>query len=297
MSSVELSSVELEPAPPAAPAPPARAVPGALRRQLGSELRLVFRRRRNVALLVLLGLIPVLIGVAISLSTPEGGDGPPFLTLVTSNGFFLAITAMTACLPVFLPLGVAIVAGDAVAGEANAGTLRYLLTVPVPRTRLLLVKAAGVVAYCAAAVLTLALVGLLAGAVLFGLGEVTLLSGDVVSLPEGLLRALGVAGYLTVNLVGLAAVGLFFSTLTEVPVGAMGATLGFAIASEVLDAIPQLGGLREVLLTHDWLDFGGLLSTSIPAGEVLSGLVLPLAYAVVFGLAAWARFSTADVTA
>lgn len=279
-----------------APARPATARPGALRRQVGSELRLVFGRRRNIALLVLLGLVPVLIGVAVKVSAPEGGEGPPFLTLVTGNGLFLAFTALTVCLPVFLPLGVAVVSGDAVAGEASAGTLRYLLAVPVPRTRLLVVKAAGLVAYCAVAVLTVALVGLLTGAVLFGLRDVTLLSGDAVPLAEGLLRGLGIAAYVTASLLGLAAVGLFLSTLTEVPVAAMAATVGVAIVSAVLDAVPQLGSARELLLTHRWLDFGGLLSTSVPATDLLSGLTVPLCWAVVAGLAAWARFSTADIT-
>ena len=270
---------------------------GVLGRQVGSELRLVFRRRRNVALLVLLGLVPVLIGVALKVSSGDsGGGGPAFLAMVTGNGLFLAFTSMTVCLPVFLPLGVAIVSGDAVAGEASAGTLRYLLTVPVPRTRLLVVKAAGIVAYCAAAVLTVALVGLVTGALLFGLRDVTLLSGEQVSLGSGLLRGLAIAAYVTVDLVGLAAVGLFLSTLTEVPVAAMGATVGVAVASVVLDSVPQLGSVRELLLTHRWLDFGGLLSTSVPVSTLLHGLLLPLGWAVVAGLAAWARFSTADVT-
>jgi ABC-2 type transport system permease protein len=270
---------------------------GVWRRQLGSELGLVFRRRRNVALLLLLSLVPLLIGIAVHVSAPEGGEGPPFLGLVAGNGLFLVFTALSVCLPVLLPLGVAIVAGDAVAGEASAGTLRYLLTVPVPRARLLLVKAAGIVAYCAAAVLAVALVGLAAGAVLFGLHDMTLLSGDTVSLGNGLLRALAVAGYVLVDLIGLAAVALFFSTLTEVPVGATGATVAFAIASAVLESVPQLGHARSLLLTHHWLDFAGVVSNSVPPSQVLTGLVGPLCYAAVFGLAAWARFTTADVTA
>lgn len=299
MSSAEVSATGLSAAGLTLDRPagaPVHAHPGALRRQIGSELRLVFRRRRNIALLVLLSLVPVLIGVAVKLSSPQGGEGPPFLALVTGNGLFLAFTALTVCLPVFLPLGVAIVSGDAVAGEAGAGTLRYLLTVPVRRTRLLLVKALGIIAYCAAGVLAVALVGLVTGAVLFGLRDVTLLSGDTVSLGSGLLRGLGIAAYVTADLVGLALVGLFLSTLTEVPVAAMGATVGVAVGSAVLDAVPQLGSARELLLTHRWLDFGGLLSTSVPLAHLLGGLLVPLCWAVVAGLAAWARFTTADIT-
>lgn len=275
---------------------PARRVRGALGRQVASELLIVFRRRRNAILLVLLALVPVLVGVAVKVSTPRPGQGPPFIGQVSGNGLFLTFTALTVCLPVFLPLAVAIVSGDAVSGEANAGTLRYLLTVPVGRGRLLVVKAIGVLTYVGAAVLVVALSGLVTGGVLFGLHRVTLLSGDTVPLTDGLGRMLAVAVYVLVDLVGLAAIGLFFSTVTEVPVGAMAATLAVAIAFAILDSIPQLGSLRGLLLTHHWLDFGDLLRSSTDVGQLLRYCLLPLSYAAVFGAAAWARLSTTDVT-
>lgn len=265
-------------------------------RQLCSELRLVFGRRRNLAMLVLLTAIPVFIGVAVKVSTPRPGEGPPFISELTGNGLFLAFTALAVCLPVFLPLAVAVVAGDAVAGEAGAGTLRCLLSIPVSRTRLLTIKSVGVLAYLAAAVLLVTIGGLATGAALFGTHGVTLLSGDTVSIGNGLTRSAAVAAYVFVDLVGLAAIGLFFSTLTEVPVGAMAATVVTAIAFAVMDSVPQLGGLRNVLLTHHWLDFGELLRSSPDTQSLLRWSLLPLAYAAVFISAAWARITTADVT-
>src|SRR4051794_23966104 len=178
---------------------------GVLLRQVRSEWRLVFRRKRNAAILVFLALIPIFIGIAVKVSTPKSGDGPPFIFQVSGNGLFLVFTALAVGLPVFLPLAVAIVSGDSIAGEASSGTLRYLLTVPVARTRLLAVKASGVIAYAAAAVFLIALVGLITGGILFGLHHVVLLSGDTVSLGDGLLRALGVAGYVLLDLLGLVA--------------------------------------------------------------------------------------------
>ena len=167
----------------------------------------------------------------LSTDGPRAGRGPAFLDQVSSNGLFLVLTAITVSLPLFLPLTVGIVSGDAVAGEASAGTLRYLLVVPLARGRLLVAKAFGSLAFAAAAVLTIAVVGLAVGALLFGLGPVTLLSGDTVSLGAGLLRGLGVAGYVTLSLTGLVALGLFVSTLTEVPVGAMATTVILAVTS------------------------------------------------------------------
>src|SRR5512146_1668854 len=106
-------------------------------RFLRSELRLIFGRRRNLAGLLVLASVPVLISVAVKLSSPgRGGGGPDFFGSITENGLFVALAALTLELGLFLPLAVAAISGDSVAGEANIGTLRYLLTVPVQRARL-----------------------------------------------------------------------------------------------------------------------------------------------------------------
>ncbi len=272
---------------------------GATARLWRSELRLVFGRRRNQVLLAALGLVPVLVGLAVQLSSsePQAGEGPPFLERVSSNGLFLVFTSLVVCLPLFLPLTVGIVSGDAIAGEASTGTLRYLLTVPVSRTRLLLAKGFGGLVFAAAAVLTVSLVGLAAGAAFFGLGDVTLLSGDVVGVGEGLLRALGVAAYVTLSLSGLVAVGLFVSTLTEVPVAAMATTIVIAVVNSVLDALPQLSVVHPFLLTHHWLDFGELLRAQVDLSTLLGGLAVQVGWVAVAGALAWSRFTTADITA
>ena len=272
---------------------------GATGRFLRSELRLVFGRRRNQVLLAGLGLIPLLIALAVTLTNdgPSDGGGPPFSERVSSNGLFLVFTALTVSLPLFLPLAVGIVSGDAVAGEAGAGTLRYLLTVPVGRGRLLVVKGLAAFLYALAAVLVVALVGLAAGALLFGLGETTLLSGDTVSVGEGLVRALAVAAYVALSLTGLVAVGLLMSTLTEVPVAAMAATVVVAVVNTVLDALPQLSVVHPYLLTHHWFDFGDLLRTTVDHGSLAEGLLVQVGWVLVAGSLAWSRFTTADVTA
>ncbi len=276
--------------------PPARR--GAIGRLLRSELRLVFGRKRNIVGLVGLCLVPVLLGtvIAITRDTTIDAEGPPFLDRVTGNGLFLVLATMVVCLPLLLPLAVSIVAGDSVAGEAQSGTLRYLLTVPVRRTRLLAVKAVAVVAFIAATVLAVALSGVITGAAYFGLGEVTLISGDTVSTGEGLLRVLGVVGYVVLSLTGLIAVGVFISTMTEVPIAAMAATVVAAVLSTVLDSIPQLHSIQPYLLTHHWLDFGEFLRAPIDYATLGSGMTVQAAWVVVFGALAWSRFTTKDVS-
>ncbi|BDZ40998.1 ABC transporter permease [Paraoerskovia sediminicola] len=271
---------------------------GATARLLRSELGLVLGRRRNQVLLAGLAAVPLLMGIVLFVTqdTPVAGQGPAFFDRVTGNGLFLVFTSLFVCLPFLLPLTIGIASGDAVAGEAAAGTLRYLLVTPVPRTRLLVAKALGALVFAACAVLAIAVMGLAVGAALFGLDDVTLLSGDTIPLAEGALRALGVVAYVALSLTGLVAVGLFFSTLTEVPVAAMAATVVVAIVSGVLDALPQLSAIHPGLLTHHWLDFGEFLRLQVDAGVLLEGLAVQAAWVVVFGALAWSRFTTADIS-
>jgi ABC-2 type transport system permease protein len=105
-----------------------------------------------------------------------------------------------------------------------------------------------------------------------------------------------VAIFVFVDLLGLAALALFLSTLTEVPIGAMAGTVALVIAFAVLDSVPQLGSIRGVLLTHHWLDFGDLLRTTYSIGSLAHSLLVPVAYTAIFGSAAWARLTSADIT-
>jgi ABC-2 type transport system permease protein len=284
--------------------PAVRAPRGLSTRLLRSELRLVFGRRRNQALLAALACVPVLIAVAIRLSAGSGGggrrggdgDGPAFIGQIAGNGLFVAFTALVVTLPLFLPLAVSVAAGEAVAGEASIGTLRNMLVVPVGRTRLLVVKFAGIVAFAVAAALTVGAAGVLIGFALFPIGPVTLLSGGTLPVGAALVRVLLVALYVAAMLAGLAAIGLFASTLTEVPIAAMAVTAITAVVVQILDAVPQIAVIHPYLLTDWWLRFGDLLRDPVVYGDMTRGLLVTAAYVVVFGALAWARLSTKDVS-
>ncbi len=268
-------------------------------RLLQSELSLTFLRRRNLALLAVLAAVPVVLGLVLRFSSQPGGGGgnqPAFLDQVTGNGVFLAFLSLVVESTLILPLAVAIVAGDAIAGEANRGTLRYLLAVPAGRTRLLGVKFTATVAFCAGACLLVAAVAVAAGAILFPVGPVTLLSGTAVPLAAGLLRLLLVALYLAAAMAALGSVGLAVSTLTEHPIGAIAAVLVIALASQVADTVSQLDVIHPYLPTHWWLSFDSLLRAPVDWSELGHGLLSFGAYIVIFCSLAWARFTTADVT-
>jgi ABC-2 type transport system permease protein len=263
---------------------------------MGSELSVMFRRRRTWALLASLAAVPILVALAIRLSSRGGrGGGPAFLDQISQNGLFVVLAGLTLAVPLFLPLTVGVVAGDTIAGEASAGTLRYLLVAPAGRIRLLVVKYIASAVFSLAATLIVAIAGILIGFALFPVGPVTLLSGDTVSIGEGLGRILLIALYVTVSLLGLSAIGLFFSTLTDVPVGAMAATIVLSIASQVIDSLPQLDWLHPWLFSHYWLGFADLLRQPISWDSFGSNAILQLGYIVIFGGLAYGRFATKDI--
>ena len=264
---------------------------------LASELVVMFTRRRTWAMLAAIALIPILLGLAVYLSADRlaPGEGPPFVDRVTQNGLFTGFAAMLLAMPLFLPLTVSVVSGDTIAGEAGLGTLRYLLISPVGRLRLLMVKYLGTVAFVLAGTLTLMIAGALTGWLLFPVGPVTLLSGDVIGLGESIWRMVLVALYVTVSMLGMLAVGLFISTLTTVPVGAMTAVLITSGVSQILDNLPQVSVIHEWLFTHYWLDFADILRQPIELGSFGANALLQLGYVALFGALAYGRFASKDI--
>lgn len=263
---------------------------------LASELAVLFRRRRTWAMLLALAAVPVLIAVAVRLSSSgSSGRGPAFIDSITQNGLFVGIAGLTIAIPLFLPLTVGVVSGDSIAGEANTATLRYLLVSPVGRIRLLVVKYLAAAVFCLAATLTLAIAGILIGIALFPVGPVTLLSGDTVSIGDSLVRSLLIALYATVSLLGLSAIGLFISTLTDAPVGAMAATVVLSIVAQVLDSLSQTAWLHPWLFSHYWLNFADMLRQPIEWSSFGQNALLQLGYVVVFGALAYGRFASKDI--
>jgi ABC-2 type transport system permease protein len=284
LSSSDVSSSDVKPA----------SRPGLGLALLGSELSVMFRRRRTWAMLLGLAAVPILIAVAIRVSG-SNGRGPAFIGQISSNGFFVALTALTVSIPLFLPLTVGVVSGDAIAGEAASGTLRYLLVAPAGRVRLLIVKYLGAAVFSLAATLAVVVAATLIGLALFPIGPVTLLSGDTISVDAALLRSLILVLYVTVSLLGFSAIGLFISTLTDAPVGAIAGTVVLSVLSQVLDQLDQLDWLHPWLFTDHWLGFAGLVSNPISWDQFGSNLLVQAGYFVVFGALALGRFTTKDV--
>ena len=137
------------------------------------ELRKLFLRTRTWVTIGLLCLLPAIVAVFLATTriAPAPGQGAAFLSAVLESGSLYPAAALALVLPIFLPVAVAVVAGDTVAGESGAGTLRYLLVRPVGRTKLLAAKLFSVVVFVVATVAAVAGTSYVVGVSLFGAGD------------------------------------------------------------------------------------------------------------------------------
>jgi ABC-2 type transport system permease protein len=267
------------------PTPKRTAAP--LSRVLAAEIRWVFRRPRTLITLGLFALIPILIAIGVVVAD-RGGNG--LIGAVAGNGLVLPIAALTVSLALLLPLAVAMAAADAIAGEASNGTLRGLLLAPVSRLRPVGVKAFGVLVVAAAAVLVIAVVGVLAGMVVVGSadGQMVTLSGTTLSLGAGLARVALVAVWVIGQLVAVGAVALAVSSLTEHPLVVLASVLGGLITFGVLSAIPALDWLQPWLLTSGWTAAADALRDPVTLDAMGSSTLRALCYAAIgVGVTVW----------
>ncbi|HEX3492562.1 MAG TPA: ABC transporter permease [Streptosporangiaceae bacterium] len=276
------------------------------------ELVKLARRPRNWVSLALLCALPVIVAVFVAVThlVPPPGQGPTLLSDVLASGSLYPAVALAIVLPVFLPIAVAVVGGDSIAGEAASGMLRYLLARPVGRARLLTAKLVAVVAYVLAAVVLVAATAYITGILLFGSKPVaaspggltasnlaaTSLSGSGLTPAELLLRILGAVAFISVSMLGVATIALFLSTVTDSSLGAALGALGALITSQVLITLNSASAIAPYLPTRYWLAWIDFFREPILWRNIDRGLGVQGVYVAIFLAAAWAHFATKDVT-
>ena len=269
-----------------------------------AEVKRQATRRRTQMALGFMVLLPVIILVAFEFggngndNNDQNGGGAfgSLVDLATSGGLNFALFCLAVSAGFLLVVVVALFCGDPVASEASWGSLRYLLAIPVPRVRLLAVKLVVALAYSLLALLILTATGLLVGTLRYGWHPLGSTVAAAIPPGQGVLRLLGVVGYLAVILMVVAGLAFLLSTLTDAALGAVGGAVLLWILSSILDQITALGSLRVGLPTHysdAWL---GLLSTPAQVDDLVKGAIAAVVYATLFWSLAFWRFTRKDIT-
>ena len=255
------------------------------------------RRRRTHLSLGFLVLLPFILLLAFELGSDGSGNRSGTLVdLATTSGGNFTIFTLFAATGFLLVVVIALFFGDTVASEASWSSLRYLLAAPVPRARLLAQKAMVSALLSLLALTVLPAVALGVGVAFYGSGDTLSPTGESMPFGSTVARLALAVGYLAVHLSWVAMLALLLSVTTDAPLGAVGGTVLLSILSQILDSITALGDLRDYLPTHYAYAWSDGLSADIDWSEMTRGAFSAVAYAAVFGLLAWRRFGTKDIT-
>ena len=248
--------------------------------------------------LLLVGL-PTLIVVAINARgnrVDRGDNGEGLFRLAQQSGLLVPAAVLSVMSGFLLVVIAGTLAGDSVAGDAAWGNLRYLLMRPVsarPAARGQGVRRRRPDLGCddpRGARRARRRGRALRRARRDGarLGDLAAAAPRRLSARHRTLLAPGRdrTGYVAFGFTALLALGTLFSTLTDTAAGAIGATVGVYIVSEILDGISQLGEIRYGFPTHYLDAWQTMFTENRYSHDMVAGIIVQLAYLAVFGAAA-----------
>lgn len=211
------------------------------------ELLKIFKRPRTYIAFGAIAAIVFLVQLALKF------DGKSYIDLLLSNldssfvisdnlkikilnGFLVCFVILTMLL-IQMPLLVALVSGDSIAGEANMGTLRLSLTKPVSRTQYMMVKFMASVIYTVALLIWMAILALFGSMLIFGTNDLVVLrSTGIEQIPafDVLWRYVAAFGYAAVALTTVSALAFLLSVFAENSIGPIIATMSIVIVFTIL---------------------------------------------------------------
>lgn len=215
------------------------------------------------------------------------------------NGYLVTYLILQSLL-IHIPLLVALVAGDALAGEANLGTLRLLLTKPVSRSGLVLVKFTGSVLYTLLLLIWLAVVGLGLSLLLFGKGDMINLKSDafVMLLQDDIMwRYMAAFGFAALAMTSVAALALLLSAFADNSIGPIIGTMGIIVVLTILTnlELPLFNALKPYLLTTHMIGWKGFFDDPVPYQAIQHSALVLVVYTILFVLVTILYFNKKDI--
>lgn len=262
------------------------------------ELRKLRAQKRTWLGIAAAALVPVIFLIAIQISKVTPHDGPydtPLGPNLRHSGLAIDFVVLKLVAVVGPTIVAALVAGDIVASEDGAGTLKTILTRSLRRGEVLAGKALALFTYVGVALLTYAVVGTLAGVVAWGFHPVTNLSGNPMSALDVLALTIPAIAIYGVPVLAIASFGLFLSVVTRNSVAAVAGTLFYAVALQGLAAMSAIAAIHGFLLTNQLTAWQDLFQTPTAGDAILRALWVSALFALVPLTAAWVVFRRRDV--
>jgi ABC-2 type transport system permease protein len=260
------------------------------------ELYKLLRQRRTFLGLGATALVPILFVTALEITQrgPDAGEAP-FAAQLLENGLVVPLATLGFATFFLLPLVVASVAGDSIAGEVIAGTLKTILGRSVGRAGLFFSKAAAVAIYCLVAPAVLVGVSLAAGYLTNGFEPLAGLGGAPVSVGRGIALVWAGAGLVALPLMELSAVAIFFSAFTHNSLGSVAGAVILVLLLRLASGLGLAGPLDPYILTNQFEAWLNLTRDPIVWEPIIRSVWVSLLWTAVFLAAALAGFVRRDV--
>lgn len=270
------------------------------------ELYKIFKKWRTYIGFIAIGILVPIIHIAMIF---EGKNTIDFMTRNIQQSFvfvgnllntylisYIVLTSLT----VHIPFLITLVAGDLLAGEATAGTYRLMLTRPITRGKFVTAKFIAGIIYTNLLILWLALMSLVVGYLIFGVGELLIIRGDMIIIFEQkdvLWRFLCAYGFASLGMTVVASLAYLFSSLVENAIGPIVGTMALIIVFVILSAInvDLLQSIRPYLFTNYISSWQLFFDDPIDRPEILKSIGILTLHVVLFFGATLIIFKRKDI--
>jgi ABC-2 type transport system permease protein len=257
------------------------------------ELFKIFKKPRTYIAFAAIAAIVFLVQMALYL------DGEKYLSFflqsfeqtfqvsgVVLNGYFVCFIILQTLL-VHVPLLISLVAGDIIAGEANMGTLRLLMTKPMSRTKILLSKFFASSVYTVLLLAFMALLALFGSILIFGRGDLIVLKTEMILIldrTDVMWRYFAAFGFAALSMLTVAALAFLFSVFAENSIGPIIAAMSVIIVFTILTTmdIPFFIAMKPYLFTNHMLNWKGFFDRPVDSREVLKSALVLVGHIVFF---------------
>ncbi len=224
----------------------------------------------------------------------NGYDSGQFITSLT-----IATVMLFPIAYVLLPLYTSLVGGDLVAKEAEDGTLRMILSRPISRVRLLLVKWVAGAIFSALLAMALGVMGIVLASILFQHGGLfVFVPGEVFGVfdwNDGLQRYAFAHLLLAVKAVTVTGLAFMFSCFNVKPAAATILSLSFVFVSFVLMQIPFFHDLQPWFLTYHLNIWQSAFMQPVPLWRLGESLSILLGFNLTFLVVGCTVFQVRDI--
>lgn len=270
------------------------------------ELYKIFKRPRTYIAFAAIGAIVLLIQLALYV------DSDTYIDLMLqsikseytiegriSNGYFVCYFVLQTLL-IHVPLLIALVGGDMIAGEANMGTLRLLASKPISRSTLLFSKFIASTAYTLLLLLWMAFLSLLLSMLVFGAGDLVIFKSNEIIIhrqADVMWRYFAAFGFAAIAMTAVAALSFFLSLFAENSIGPIVATMSIIIVFTILTTVdlPLFDLMKPYLFTSHMLGWKGFFYDPVPYGSIFKSAMILLLHIAAFVGTAIYLFKRKDV--